>query len=229
MRSCFCLPGARRPVGLVGGPPRTVVVRGARTICRQSRREGCSPARRTARREARPAYRRCGNSRRGSDPFRRRPLDRERHAHHHRDPHLDGSPERHASAWLSPGSISTRYAANSDRRGPRRSVRSRAQVEHLRSRADANARNCQRRARPRKPHYYLRTAAIGCPACDRAEMVRRGRRFESGRGLCKGPVKQGHPTQPDLHKLQYVLSVEPLSVREKPPSKSPTTRSTRAG
>src|SRR6266542_5699039 len=87
---------------------------------------------------------------------------------------------------LSPGSISTRYAANSDRRGPRRSVRSRAQVEHLWSRADANARNCQRRARPRKPHYYLRTAAIGCP---RLRPSRDGKEGVDGSSPSEGSAK----------------------------------------
>src|SRR5829696_10251860 len=51
----------------------------------------------------------------------------------------------------------------------------------------------------RVPRYRLRTS-----------MVRRGRQFESVRGLCKSPASRGFAFRIDLHALQYAVGMEPF-------------------
>jgi hypothetical protein len=44
----------------------------------------------------------------------------------------------------------------------------------------------------------------------RASMVRRGRRFESVRGICKVPANRGLPYQLDLHHFEHASGMEPI-------------------
>jgi hypothetical protein len=62
-----------------------------------------------------------------------------------------------------------------------------------------------------------RTAEMGenrCPpvatGCLRCSMVRRGRRFESARGLCKGPANRRFLFHEYLHDLQRAVGMEPF-------------------
>jgi hypothetical protein len=55
--------------------------------------------------------------------------------------------------------------------------------------------------------------------CREKYMVRRGRRFESVRGLCKSPANRGFTFRIYLHALQYAVGMEPfmeLSGPERP-------------
>src|SRR5215208_1421704 len=81
-------------------------------------------------------------------------------------------------------SADTRKSARSSQEQRIRSAAPALGVAHLWSRADADARNSQRRARPRKPHGYLQAAAIGWPPlATEPRWQGGGRRFESVEGF----------------------------------------------
>src|SRR5687768_3411328 len=46
--------------------------------------------------------------------------------------------------------------------------------------------------------------------CRKRSMVRRGRRFESVRGLCKVPANRGFPYQLDLHHFEHASGMEAI-------------------
>ena len=84
---------------------------------------------------------------------------------------------------------------------------SRACVEHLWSRADASGGD---HARNRKGQRRAQTSQSGCRRLLIVAMVRRGRRFESVRGLCKSPARRGFWVQPDLQGRQCAVGMEPF-------------------
>jgi hypothetical protein len=88
-------------------------------------------------------------------------------------------------------------------------------VERLWSRAEANARNCKRGARPRKPHGYLRAAAVGCarwrPSRDGKEALATGLPSSppcEGGGRFPGFAKRSSPANPKARRTRLDTSTD---------------------